>query len=76
MNKEEIKNRIDFNNIQQLNYEKRKGVYENRDYLVDFDGNYIIPLSPLNMKLIEKILDLEKRIIELEEKIISLEEVK
>ncbi|KKL19163.1 hypothetical protein LCGC14_2227870 [marine sediment metagenome] len=69
MDKEEIKNRINFDNIQELEYEMIKGIPETlrkEDYLVDFEGNFIIPISPLEMKLIEKMKDLEARIIELE----------
>jgi len=67
MDKEQIKNRIDFNNIQEKTLET--GLYsETIDYLVDFEDNFMIPLGPLEVKLIEKIKDLEKRIIELEKK--------
>ena len=38
------------------------------DYLVDFEGNFIVPLSPLDVKLIEKIKELELRIKKLEGK--------
>ena len=66
MDKEKIKNRIDLNNIQEKEIiellDSRKV-----DYLVDYEGNFIIPLSPLEVKLIGKILDLEKRIKKLEE---------
>ena len=71
MDKEEIKNRIDFNNIQEKSIEIIKGIpstVEKYDYLVDYEGNYIIALSPLDVKLIEKIEALEKRINILEAK--------
>ena len=66
MDKEEIKNRIDLNNVQEL---VRIDAFKDEiktDYLVDFEGNYIIPLSPLEVKLIEKIKDLEERIKKIE----------
>ena len=72
MDKEELKNRIDFNNIQEFIEEKdlKKGIFDTNkyDYLVDYEGNFIVPLSPLDMKLIEKIKDLEERIKKLEGK--------
>ncbi len=71
MDKEQIKSRIDFNNIQEKTIEDVKGVPDTgrkHDYFVDFEGNFIIPLSPLESKLIEKLQDLEARIIELEKK--------
>lgn len=70
MDKEELKNRIDFDNIQELEKEMIKGIPETiqkTDYLVDFEGNFILPLSPLEVKLIEKIKDFELRIKVLEE---------
>ena len=70
MDKETIKNRIDFDNIQELEIEDIKGIADTmrkHDYLVDFEGNFIIPLTPLDMRLIEKIKDLEERIRKLEE---------
>ncbi|KKM16730.1 hypothetical protein LCGC14_1682930 [marine sediment metagenome] len=71
MDREEIKNRIDFNNIQEIEIEDIKGIPDTiikTDYLVDFEGNFIIPLTPLEVKLIEKIKELEARILELEKK--------
>ena len=67
MDNKEIKNRIDFNNIQE---KESLGMFESRkdDYLVDSEGNYIVPLSPLEVKLIEKVNELEARIAKLEEK--------
>lgn len=69
MDKEKIKNIIDFNNIKELVNKNIVGIDIKEDYLVDFEGNYIVYLSPLNVKLIEKIKDLETRIKTLEEKI-------
>jgi len=66
MDKEEVKNRIDFNNIQVKVWKSEFIPDQEEDYLVDFEGNFIYPLSPLDMKLIEKIKDLEARILELE----------
>ncbi len=71
MDKEEIKNRINFDNIQELEYEMIKGIPETlrkEDYLVDFEGNFIVPLKPLEVKLIEKIKELEARIKAMEMK--------
>lgn len=71
MDKEKIKNRIDFNNIKELEIEDIKGIPDTAtkyDYLVDFEGNNIICLTPLDVKLIEWIKDLEERIKKLEEK--------
>ena len=64
MDKEQLKQKIDFNNIQELEYEVIKGLPETiikTDYLVDDKDNFIIPLNPLEFKLIEKIKDLENR---------------
>ncbi|KKN76295.1 hypothetical protein LCGC14_0371470 [marine sediment metagenome] len=71
MDKEQLKSRIDFNNIQKKSIETVKGIPEtarNYDYLVDFEGNFIIPLTPLEVKLIEKIKELEARLKIQEEK--------
>ena len=67
MDKEEIKNRIDFNNIKE---KELLGIFDSQkvDYLVDFEGNFIYPINPLEMKLIKKIKDLEERIKKLEGK--------
>ena len=62
MDKEDIKNKIDLNNIQELITKTGNVV----DYLVDSEGHFIIPISPLIFKLIEKIKELEARIIILE----------
>lgn len=59
---EEIKDKIDFNNIQELIINK-----ETKSYLMD-GTNYMYPLSPLDIKLIEEIKDLKIRIIELEKR--------
>ena len=71
MDKEQVKSRIDFNNIQEKSIEAVKGIPEtarNYDYLVDLEGNFIIPLTPLEVKLIEKIKELEARIEQLEKR--------
>lgn len=68
MNKEEIKSRIDFDRIQEkITIDKYKEETKN-DYLVDFEGNYIVRLTPLHVKLIEKIKELEERIKKIEVK--------
>lgn len=67
MDKEEIKNRIDFNNIGQKNIDITGLEVNIQDYLIDYEGNYIIPLTPLDMKLIEEIQLLKERIKKLEE---------
>lgn len=64
MDNETLKSKVDFT---------RKGTLVdenglNQDYLMDEKGNYIIPLSVLEFKLIEKIKDLEERIKILEER--------
>ena len=64
MDKEEIKNKIDLNNIKEFTTEEGDKI----DYLVDFEGNFILPLSVLEVKLIEKIKDLEEKINKLEVK--------
>ena len=67
MDEEEIKESIDFDRIGEFTDVIVKDVIETKtDYLMDDKGNYIIPLSPLEFKLIEKIKELEARIIELE----------
>lgn len=69
MDKEEIKKRIDFNNIQEKKIKMIKGIpdtVKTYDCLVDYEGNFIIPLSPLDVKIIEYIKNLEVRIKELE----------
>ncbi|KKL81176.1 hypothetical protein LCGC14_1997380 [marine sediment metagenome] len=71
MDREELKNRIDFNNIQEREIEMITGIPATlikEDYLVDFEGNFILPISPIEMKLIDKIKDLEAKIIELEKR--------
>lgn len=67
MDKEEIKNRIDFNNIQELEPKTSSVRQRKDDYLVDYEGNFIYKLNPLEFKLIETVLALEERIKKLEE---------
>lgn len=62
MDKITIKNKIDFNKIAQ-NVEIKGFLF---DYLQDSEGHNIIELTPLEVKLIEKINDMELRIKELE----------
>ena len=69
MDKKEIISRIDFDNIQVKSIEQIEGIPESiieYDYLVDYEGNFILPLTPLDMKFIEIIKDLEARIQVLE----------
>ena len=63
MDKEEIKKRIDLDNIKE--FTDQDGY--KWDHLVDYEGNFIIPLSLLEVKLIETIKNLEERIKKLEE---------
>ena len=67
MDKEEIKARIDFENIKELNTTNFIGDEVKMDYLVDFEGNHIIALSPLNVKFIEEIKLIKERLKKLEE---------
>lgn len=76
MKTEELKNRIDLDNIQEKNVlEKHDGV-EMVDYCVDFEGNFIYPVNPLEMKIISIIKELEAKVIELEAKVTELEKQK
>ena len=47
MDKEEIKNRIDLNNVEPRIIKGRP----TRDYIIDGEGNAIYPISPLEFKL-------------------------
>ena len=67
MDKEQIKERIDFENISELITTNFIGDEVKMDYLTDFEGNYIIALSPLNVKFIEEIKLLKERLKKLEE---------
>ena len=62
MDKEKLKEKCDLNRIEEF-IDKDGGKW---DYIRDIDGNYIIRLTPLEVKLIEKIKELESRIKELE----------
>lgn len=64
MNKEQLKERIDFNNIREIEFAKLDN--QKFDYIQDSEGNNILRVSPLEFKLIEKIKELENRIKELE----------
>ena len=70
MDKEELKNTIDFNKIIEVEIEVVKGlnIKEKVNFMEDDKGNKILMLTPLEFKLIEKINDLEERIKTLEEK--------
>ena len=66
MRKEELKEKIDLNRIEEREF---LGIFETRkeDYIIDDKGNAIIPVDPLQFKMIERIKDLEERIKKLEE---------
>ena len=69
MDKEEIKDKIDIYNVQEKNVNKflpEEPIMV--DYLVDKDGNFIVPLRSIDVVLIDYIKDLELRIKKLEEK--------
>ncbi|GAI27517.1 unnamed protein product [marine sediment metagenome] len=67
MDKEEIKNRIDFTKIREVTFKEEAGVEYKLDYLYDYEDNNILPVSHIEVKLIERINDLEERIKKLEE---------
>ena len=67
MDKEEIKTKCDLNRIEEKIFTNVLGTRK-IDYIIDNDGNAILPVPVLEFKMIEKILDLEARIIELEKK--------
>lgn len=66
MDKEEIKNKIDLNNIEERTFSNFIEEEYKADYIIDDKGNAILPVSQLEFKMIEKIKDLETRIVELE----------
>lgn len=61
MDKEEIKTKIDLDNIKEFTDET--GTF---DYIYDSEGNAIVSVSPLEILLINRIKDLEARILKLE----------
>lgn len=61
-----IKEKCDINRIEERTFKNIIGEDFKVDYIIDDEGNAIIPVSPLEFKMIEKIKDLEKRIEELE----------
>ncbi len=70
MDKEEIESRIDFDNIQEKTFKSQIEGFPDKkvDYLVDFEGNFILPLNHVEFKLIEEIKALKARIKVLEDK--------
>jgi len=71
MDKEEIKEKCDFNKIREITFTNIGNEELKADYIVNDKGEGIIPISPLEYKLIEKIKDLESRITELEIKVVT-----
>ena len=65
MDKEEMKSRMDFNNIEERTQIISKVEFK-RDYLVDNQGEILFPLTSLEVKLIEKLKELDERIKVLE----------
>ena len=65
MDKEELKSKIDLDRIEERTFTNIDDEYK-ADYIIDDKGNAIIPISPLEFKLIEKIKDLETRLEALE----------
>lgn len=68
MDKETIKEKINLSKIEEVIFEPL-GIEHKLDYIIDTEGNAIIPVSPLEFKIIEKIKELEARIVLLEEKL-------
>jgi hypothetical protein len=74
MDKEQVKNRIDFTKIREVEIEfKELAETRKYDYIYDSEDNNIVRLNPLEAKLIEKIKELEKRINDLERLAVSRE---
>ena len=67
MDKETLKNKCDLNRIEERTFTSIFQEEYKQDYIIDDKGNAIIPISPLEFKLIETIKDLEERIKVLEE---------
>ena len=65
MKLEELKNKIDLNKIE-VKPNIIMGEDFGRDYLIDDKGNYLMPVSPLEFKLIEEIKLLKERVEKLE----------
>ena len=63
--KEELKDRIDLTNIK-----NKPKIIQGEDfgnyYILDSNNNYLMMISPLEYKMIDLLLDLEKRIEKLE----------
>ena len=68
MDKNELISKIDFNNVVEKT-ELSYNIETKKDYLVDSKGNKLMRLQPLDVKLIEKIKELEARLAVLESKI-------
>jgi len=66
MNKEELKEKCDLGNIKEVIFKDILNEDIKIDYIIDVDGNKIIPVSILEFKMIEKIKELENRLKVLE----------
>ena len=69
MDKEEVKRRMDFNKIHEVEIETLASLITERiDYFYDDEGHNIMPINPVEMKIINKVKELETRINDLEKK--------
>lgn len=67
MDEEEIKAKVDINNVNAcVIYDKNDKIEKTFDYITDLEGKPIIRVGVLDFKIIEYILDLEARIKKLE----------
>ena len=65
MDKKEIKERCDLSNIKEVIIKNTYDEDYKADYIIDSEGNNIIPVSILEFKIIKKLEDLQKQIDEL-----------
>ena len=73
MDIELLKEKCDLRNIKEITFKNTFNDDIKADYIIDADGNNIIPVSILEFKLIEKINELEDRLNELEARLKVLE---
>ena len=73
MKEEELKNKLDFNNMGEREFSVFTDEVEKRDYFFDDKEKPIYPISPVEMKLIGRIKELEARITDMES---QMQEVK